>query len=183
MVDAGVEKDGVDDAGGGVGDGEDDGGLPGVLPVDGLHGERGGEAFAQVIGGLGEEARGVGQFVDEGQVAVGQGRRVLDGLQFSFEAGLLVVTLAELLGEPVPDGGADRVGLAGQGADLGGDPVHRGLSLAEFAGQGLGAVVVHVVLLGLAGGDELGQPGGPVVAQGVLVEEFAELGGEHVLAD
>jgi hypothetical protein len=46
VVDAGVGEDGLDDGGGGVGDGQDDGGLPGVLPVDGLQVEGGGEAFA-----------------------------------------------------------------------------------------------------------------------------------------
>ena len=52
VVGAGVGEDGVDDAGGGVGDGQGDGGLA----VDGLEAERGGEAFAQVVGRVGEEA-------------------------------------------------------------------------------------------------------------------------------
>jgi hypothetical protein len=60
--------------------------------------------------------------------------------------------VAELLGEAVADGGADRVGLAGEVADFGGDAGDGGVGLLELALQGLGAGVVEVVLLGLAGG-------------------------------
>jgi hypothetical protein len=52
VVDAGVFEDGVDGGGGGVGDGQDEGGLAGVWPVDGLEVEGGGEAFAQVVWGF-----------------------------------------------------------------------------------------------------------------------------------
>ena len=60
-------------------------------------------------------------------------------------------------------------------ADFGGDAGEGGVGLVEFAGQGGGAGVVEVVLLGLAGGDEVGQPGGAVVAQGVGIEEFGRV--------
>jgi len=47
---------------------------------------------------------GVGQDrVDEGQVAVGQRRGVFDGLQLGLDGVCLVVALAELGGEAVPD--------------------------------------------------------------------------------
>jgi hypothetical protein len=65
-------------------------------------------------------------------------------------------------------------------AEFGGDAVEGGVGLGELAGQGGGAGVVDVVLLGLAGGNELGQAGGAVVSQGVVVEEFGQLGGEDV---
>jgi NB-ARC domain len=56
VVGAGVGQECGDDAGGGVGDGQDDGGLPAVGPVDGLHVEGGGDQFADVVGGAGEQA-------------------------------------------------------------------------------------------------------------------------------
>ena len=113
MVGAGVGQDGVDGGGGRVGDGQDDGGLPGVVPEDGLQAESCGEAFAEVVGGVGEQSGGVGQLIDQRQVAIGERRGIFDGPQFGFEGGFLVVPLAELLGEPVTDRAADRVGLPG----------------------------------------------------------------------
>jgi hypothetical protein len=121
---------------------------------------------------VGEQSGGVGQFVDEGQVVVGEGCGVFDGPQFGFEGGFLVVAAAELLGEPLADGVADRVGLPGELADFGGDAGDGGVGLLELAFQGLGAGVVEVVLLSLAGRDEFGQPGGAVVAESVGVKEW-----------
>ena len=53
---SGGGPDGVNDAGGGVGDGQDYGGLAGVLPVDGLQAEGGGEPLAQVVGCVYQES-------------------------------------------------------------------------------------------------------------------------------
>ena len=57
MVGAGVGEDGVDDAGGGVGDGDDDGGLFLAGLVDALDVEHGGDDLLQRAGGLGEQSR------------------------------------------------------------------------------------------------------------------------------
>jgi hypothetical protein len=82
---------------------------------------------------VGEQSGGVGQFVDQGQVAVGQGYGVFDGPQFGLEGGFLVVAVAELLGEPVADGGADRVSLPGEVTDFGGDAGDGGVGLLALA--------------------------------------------------
>lgn len=47
VVGAGVGEDGVDDAGGGIGDGEHDDGLLDLGPVDALDVERDGDEFLQ----------------------------------------------------------------------------------------------------------------------------------------
>jgi hypothetical protein len=56
-----------------VDDGQDEGGLAEVWPVDGLQAERGGQPLAQVVRGFGEQPGRVGQLVDEGQVTSGSG--------------------------------------------------------------------------------------------------------------
>jgi hypothetical protein len=95
--------------------------------------KRCGKAFPQVVRSFGKQSGGVGQFIDQGQVTGGQGCSVLDGLQFGFEGVLLVVALAELFGEPVSDRAADRVGLAGEVADLGSDAGDGGVGLLALA--------------------------------------------------
>jgi hypothetical protein len=112
----------------------------------------------------------VGQFVEQGQVIDGEGRGVFDRFEFGFDGLFLVVAVAELGGEPAADGHADRVGLASELPDLGGDAVQRGVGLLQPAGEGLGAGSIGLVLLGLRGG-EAGDLGGAVVGERVLVQE------------
>ena len=161
---AGVGGQCCDDARGGVGDGDDDGGLLDLGPVDALDVERGGDDLLQRTGGFGEQSQRVGKFIDQGQVVVREGRGVFDGLEFGFDRLLLIVAFAELGGEPVADSDADRVRLPGELPDLGRDAVQRGIGLPRRRLQSFGAGGVGLVLLGLSGGDEC-ELGGAVVAE------------------
>jgi hypothetical protein len=147
-----------------------------------LHVEGGGDGFALAVGCLGEQSGCVGQFVDEGDV-VGDGPGVFDGLEFGFDGGLLVVAGAELLAEPVAVGDIGGLGAGSQFFYLCDESRDCGLGLGELAAQRLGAGAVGLVLLGGGGRDELGDQGGAVVAEGVLVQAVRQGGGEGRFGD
>ena len=144
--------------------------------------EGGGDGFALVVGCAVEQAGGVGQFVDEGDV-VGDGLGVFDGVEFGFDGGLLVVAGAELLAEPVAVGDVGGLGAGSQFFYLGDECLDRGLGLGELAAESVGAGVVGLVLLGGGGRDELGEHGGAVVAERVLVQAVGQGGGEGRFGD
>jgi hypothetical protein len=182
-IGAGVGEQCGDDARGGVGDGDHDGGLLDLGPVDAVDVERGGDDLAQGAEGFGEQSQRVGQFVDQGQVIASQRRGAFDGLEFGFDRLFLVIAVAELGGEPVADRHTEGVGLTSELADIDGDAVQGGVGLLELAGEGVGAGGIRLVLLDLGGGDEAGELGGAVIAERVLVKEPRQRSGEHFLAD
>jgi hypothetical protein len=92
MVSAGIGDQGLDNAGGLVGDG----GLVLLSAVESVHVERGVDARPEFGGRAGKQAGRVGQFIDQGGVFGGRlaGGK---GFQFGLGGGLLVETDSELL--------------------------------------------------------------------------------------
>ena len=66
-----------------------------------MHVEGGVEGFALAGGCAGEQAGGVGKFVDQGRVAGRGWAGVFEGVEFGLDGGLLVVEDVELVAEPV----------------------------------------------------------------------------------